>query len=262
MSAYSSNYVVSVIGPSGTPLREHNDLGLRTARLPFGSEYKLRLKNKSILRALVEVWIDGTCCTPESLILPAGQTLDLERFLSNGSLSEGPRFKFVSTQQAARDGSLQDPDSPLNGQIRVVFRPELLSSSTFLTTGVAPITAPYYHPTFLHNTFYSAVNSPSSVNSTDCSVTPSSSDRGGTAEGSGSSQTFQHAASFFTGNPVEIEIWMKGPEAQPRTPWEVEMRPEGPVVYLGGVPVGSVGSVKFTSEGGLVLRIPTYQLRR
>ena len=260
MSAYSSNYVVSVIGPSGTPLREHNDLGLRTARLPFGSEYKLRLKNKSILRALVEVWIDGTCCTPESLILPAGQTLDLERFLSNGSLSEGPRFKFVSTQQAARDGSLQDPDSPLNGQIRVVFRPELLSSSTFLTTGVTQITAPYYP--FLHNTFYSAVNSTTPSSSAVNSTTPSSSDRGGTAEGSGSSQTFQHAASFFTGNPVEIEIWMKGPEAQPRTPWEVEMRPEGPVVYLGGVPVGSVGSVEFTSEGGLVLRIPTYQLRR
>ena len=245
MSAYLSNYVVSVLGPNGTPLREHNDLGLRTARLGWNSEYKLRLKNKSTYqRAIAEVWIDGTCCTPAGLILQAGQTLDLERFLSNGSLTAGPRFKFVSTQQGAQDGSLQDPDSPLNGQIRVVFRPEALFSRSFYQLmGAAQ-----------HTTFFSCA-----TNSTQARAL---SDQGGTADGSMSSQSFHHAASFPTGDPVEISIWLKGPEAPPKSAWEVQMTPQGPNVFCGGTLVGSIGAVEFTQEGGLILKIPTYHLRQ
>lgn len=72
-------------------LREFKD----TVYIPFASEYSILLKNLNTQRAVVNVYIDGENQTPNGLVINAGQELDLERSLKNGSLTEGNKFKFI-----------------------------------------------------------------------------------------------------------------------------------------------------------------------
>ena len=92
MMVYRDKLVASVkVG--GRILREHDR---DHVYLPFGSEYSILLKNMENRRASVSVKIDGEdVLSGHQLIINAKQTLDLERFIVNGNLSRGPRFKFV-----------------------------------------------------------------------------------------------------------------------------------------------------------------------
>lgn len=126
MMAFQNDFIALVIGPNGKPLRESSVQGTRTVRMPFNSEYKIRLKNNSKLRCMAEVEIDGSNVSTSRFILTAGQSLDLERFVEE--LDGGKRFKFVSVDQAKWTGELQDPTSPLNGFVKVSFYPEKTSS--------------------------------------------------------------------------------------------------------------------------------------
>ena len=72
-------------------LREFKD----TVYVPFASEYSILLKNLNTVRAVVHVYIDGENQTPSGLVLNAGQEIDFERSLKNGSLTEGNKFKFI-----------------------------------------------------------------------------------------------------------------------------------------------------------------------
>ena len=72
-------------------LREFKD----TVYVPFASEYSILLKNLNTVRAVVNVYIDGENQTPSGLVLNAGQEIDFERSLKNGSLTEGNKFKFI-----------------------------------------------------------------------------------------------------------------------------------------------------------------------
>lgn len=119
MAAYvAPGFVVSIIH-NNKPIRELSEEGKRITRIPFGSEYAIRLKNKSHARAYTKVYIDGTDVTGAGkIILNAGQTLDLERFLEDAH--SGKKFKFVE----ASNGAVQDPTSGANGHVQVVFEPE------------------------------------------------------------------------------------------------------------------------------------------
>lgn len=72
-------------------LREFKD----TVYIPFASEYSILLKNLNTQRAVVHVFIDGEDQTPSGLVINAGQEIDFERSLKNGSLTEGNKFKFI-----------------------------------------------------------------------------------------------------------------------------------------------------------------------
>lgn len=111
--AYDSQFVICVLH-KGSPVREING----KVHVPFGSEYKIRLKNKhSYLRAKARVWIDGRQVSNlGDFILQPGQTLDLERFLDS-SLAQGNCFKFVPLS----DGRVNDPTDYENGTIKVEF---------------------------------------------------------------------------------------------------------------------------------------------
>jgi hypothetical protein len=87
---YSNNFAAA-IKVNGKILREFGD----TVYLPFGSEYEIRLKNINTSRTKVTVEIDGENVTGGGLILNPSETVDLERFIRNGNLSEGNRFKFI-----------------------------------------------------------------------------------------------------------------------------------------------------------------------
>lgn len=85
------NKIAAAIKVSGKVLREFKD----TVYIPFGSEYSILVKNLETKRACVNIYLDGDCVTDGGLVLNAGQEVDLERFIKNGNLSEGNRFKFI-----------------------------------------------------------------------------------------------------------------------------------------------------------------------
>jgi hypothetical protein len=83
--------LAAAIKVDGKVLREFKD----TVHIPFGSEYTVLLKNLNTTRAVVNVFIDGENAVPGGLVVDPGREIDLERWIKNGNLTEGNRFKFI-----------------------------------------------------------------------------------------------------------------------------------------------------------------------
>jgi len=114
---YQSKLVAS-LKANGKILREFKD----TVYVPFGSEYSFLIKNLNTTRALVNIFIDGEDVIEGGLVLSAGQEVDLERYVKNGNLSAGNKFKFIERTAAIENGprgaKLED------GLIRIEFQYE------------------------------------------------------------------------------------------------------------------------------------------
>lgn len=250
MAAYAHGYVVSIIGPSGQPIRESNEVGDRTIRLPYESEYKIRIKNKNSVRCKAQVLVDGMDIAPgKFFIVRPNESVDLERFLQDGDMNKGNCFRFINALKGAATGEIQDPHSRNLGQIEVKFFKEV--TYPYFTTGIAT-SWPYggagggggYYSAFpnynLNNSqpiggTYACVNtaggtatggagnaqagSTFTTNSVNVSEqvrghaeSDIKSDAGGTAMGSESRQQFHHALDYFQTelSPVMISIQLKG----------------------------------------------------
>lgn len=110
--------LVASIKSKGKVLREFKD----TVYIPFGSEYSFLIKNLNTVRAVVNVFIDGENVVPGGLVVDPGRTVDLERWIKNGNLSEGNKFKFIERTGAVeqhRGIGLED------GLVRVEYQFEL-----------------------------------------------------------------------------------------------------------------------------------------
>jgi hypothetical protein len=92
--------LVASIKSKGKILREFKD----TVYIPFASEYSILLKNLHTQRAVVNVYLDGENVVPGGLVIDPGRSIDLERWIKNGNLSEGNKFKFIERTQAIEDG--------------------------------------------------------------------------------------------------------------------------------------------------------------
>jgi hypothetical protein len=108
--------LVASLKANGKILREFKD----TVYIPFGSEYSFLIKNLNTTRALVNIFIDGDNVIEGGLVLNAGQEVDLERYVKNGNLNAGNRFKFIERTNAIEDGprgaKLED------GLVRIEFQ--------------------------------------------------------------------------------------------------------------------------------------------
>ena len=82
--------IVTAIKVGGKVLRENGD----TVTLPFGSEYSILVKNLNSVRTQVTISVDGTDAAGRLVIGP-NSSLELERFIRNGNLETGNRFKFI-----------------------------------------------------------------------------------------------------------------------------------------------------------------------
>ena len=111
--------LVASIKSKGKVLREFKD----TVYIPFASEYSILLKNLNTVRAVVNVFIDGENAVPGGLVIDPGRTVDLERWIKNGNLSEGNKFKFIERTGAIENGprgiKLED------GLVRIEYQFEL-----------------------------------------------------------------------------------------------------------------------------------------
>lgn len=108
--------MVAAIKVAGKVLREDGE----TVRIPFGSEFTVLLKNLNTVRTIVTVEIDGTDVTGGAgLIVPAGGSVDLERFIKNNNMAEGLRFKFIERTAKIENGprGIKAED----GLVRVIF---------------------------------------------------------------------------------------------------------------------------------------------
>jgi hypothetical protein len=277
MMAYANGFVAVVLDSTGKPIRELNENNQRTVRLPFGSEYRLRLKNNTGSRAWALIDIDGMdALSGSKLLLRPGQTLDVERFLE-GDNNKGARFKFVEAGSAG----VTDPTSGENGRIRVTFEPEYVWPVTFTTSYTPPgatcggtyttlsgsggtITAKGLNLSancvssnsaglatsgscYINNASIGATNATNSV----------ASELGATVQGSQSNQAFQDTAeSFSTTTPVIIDIWMRGPKVEVEAPYKFDMRSNPP--YLNGVMLQGV-EWSITS-GELCVKLPLHKV--
>ena len=183
--------LVASIKSKGKVLREFKD----TVYIPFASEYSILLKNLNTTRAVVNVFIDGENAVPGGLVIDPGRTVDLERWIKNGNLSEGNKFKFIERTQAIEDGprgiKMED------GLIRVEYQFEIPRpilniptwSSTTLTRGISGSTGDWASPM---GATYSTTNA--SLNSMNVTASAASfqNETGITVPGSKSTQSFQH----------------------------------------------------------------------
>jgi hypothetical protein len=183
--------LVASIKSKGKVLREFKD----TVYIPFASEYSILLKNLNVTRAVVNVFIDGENVVPGGLVIDPGRTVDLERWIKNGNLSEGNKFKFIERTQAIEDGprgiGIED------GLIRVEYQFEIPRpilniptwSSTTLTRGISGGTGDWASPM---GATYSTTNA--SLNSMNVTASAASfqNETGITVPGSKSTQSFQH----------------------------------------------------------------------
>lgn len=133
---YHRKFVTS-IKANGKVLRENDG----EVAVPFGSEYSILLKNMNSVRAQVRVSIDGVEATDGWLILQPNGKLDLERWIKNGNLSKGNKFKFIErTANIEKHRGIEAED----GLVRVEYKFEKIYK--------APQTVIHqYHYDYWHN---------------------------------------------------------------------------------------------------------------
>lgn len=213
---YKDKFVLAV-KHNGKVLREFKE----QVYLPFGSEYSLYLKNLNSVRALARVWIDGQLVTENvDLIVPANGHIDLERFIRNGNLNEGNKFKFIERTSAVENFRGVGAE---DGLVRIEFRFEKPQPAYHWTI------TPSYHNTFTtdNGTKYRTMDYSNTSSSTkglisDCSFSTSDSvncsntsstilsrsvnDAGITAAGSASTQQFTVGSWFPTESETHVIV--------------------------------------------------------
>lgn len=111
-----SNKLAIAIKSNGKVLREFND----TVLIPFGTEYSVLIKNLNTVKCVVSLSIDGDdIADGRQFIIPAGESMEIERFVKSDNLKRGNRFKFIERTGAVSDhrgGNKID-----DGLIRVQF---------------------------------------------------------------------------------------------------------------------------------------------
>ena len=113
---YQNQYALAII-QDGKIVPESNG----GVTLPYGSEYKIRLKNESRQKSIADIYIDGAIAV-KGIIVDEDGTVDVERYIRPGVdlFSSGARFKL------ARLGNpgVADAGDDQNGLIDVRFYKE------------------------------------------------------------------------------------------------------------------------------------------
>jgi len=148
------NNLSIAVKSNGKVLREVKD----SVYVPFGTEYTILVKNLSSVRAQFRVSIDGTDAT-ENVWLIAGpnESVELERFIKNGNLNKGNRFKFIErTEQIENHRGIKVDD----GLIRIEYQFEKVARP--------PIHVPVvYEPAYwLNYPYYNSIGNGMSITPT------------------------------------------------------------------------------------------------
>ena len=107
---YKNNFVMCLIH-NGNIIHEETN---RIVKLPFDSEFSVRLINKHFRRAKCSLSVNGE--NVGSFILNGKETIDIERFI-DGNLGNGKKFVFASLD----DSRTKDKTSFENGIVEANF---------------------------------------------------------------------------------------------------------------------------------------------
>jgi hypothetical protein len=217
---YKKN-VVACVKVGGKILREQSDRVI----LPFGSEYSILLKNLDSVRVQAKVSIDGQDATEGTwLIIEANSSLELERFIRNGNLDKGNRFKFIERTKPIEDARGIKAD---DGLVRIEYKKEYIAPPVVTQTNIVRTKYiydydywyPYYLPyrPYYDGITYTSCNASQSSGSLmrSASVNTMSAtmdfaaqkvDAGITVPGSESNQQFQNGSGFATESQSEVII--------------------------------------------------------
>jgi hypothetical protein len=111
------NDFVGVVVNKGKIMREtNNHLGENVVKLPFGSEYGVRLKNLNTVKAVVDVEIDGSSAA-QGLIINPGTSFELKGFLEGMKVRN--KFRFI---KKTKEISNYRGDRIDDGIIRISYR--------------------------------------------------------------------------------------------------------------------------------------------
>ena len=199
---YNSKLVAS-LKANGKVLREFKD----TVYIPFASEYSILLKNLNTVRALINIYVDGENVTPGGLVLNAGQEIDFERSLANGSLTEGNKFKFIERTGAVeqhRGVKLED------GIIRIEYQFEKVMAKRTPPINWQPTSMDSYYGGVMRST---TASTPKSMSGT---ITCSSASYAATtmAVGSATINTSTAAQSYNAAPQTETGITVAGSKSE------------------------------------------------
>lgn len=110
--------LVVVVKCNGKILRERDDV----VTLPFGAEYSLLFKNLESRRAVLDIFIDGkNVFGGHQLVINPNSEKEIERFLDDGNLNSGRKFKFIQKTQEIIDHRGDKVD---DGMIRIEYKYE------------------------------------------------------------------------------------------------------------------------------------------
>ena len=181
---YSFAIVKVYIPNGGMTYNDNKDSKNISVKLPFDEEYKIKLNNKDEnRRALVKISIDGRSVTSDGLILRKGESIELERFLDNGNLSKGNKFKFIEKDSEVRKHRKDKEEDGLiiiTAQYEKSKDPIIEYSDSYVITSESFFNGIHTSPVTL-----------TSVHNTINTSTSYTNDQGITVEGSESHQRFQ-----------------------------------------------------------------------
>lgn len=195
-----SNKLAAAIKSNGKVLREFGD----TVYIPFSSEYSILVKNLNTVRAIANIYLDGENVAPGGIVINAGSEIDLERWIKNGNLTDGNKFKFIERTASIEDHrgiKLEDGIIRIEYQFEKVFNfngPIFggLNYPTGVRGGVLG------SPEMTYGVAQCATNSVLRASASDVTVKSFvANDAGITVPGSHSTQKFQTVNSF----PLESE---------------------------------------------------------
>ena len=216
---YHNQFVCSV-KCQGKIMREQKE----TVLLPFGADYSLLLKNLSTRRAAVGISIDGEdVLSGSKLCVNPNEDYELERFIIEGNLHNGPKFRFIEKTgqvSAARGDRVDD------GIVRVTYAFELAKApilrikdftfhhDNFTFDGTGGVRSSFTYGGDHMRSVYSSQVTGQSVQS---NVVPDSlgdpvaeSEVGITTKGAESNQSFQHVSMGPIGEESVIILYLRG----------------------------------------------------
>lgn len=220
------NKLVVALKVDGKILREDNGV----VTIPFGAEYSIFLKNLNSVRVQTKITVDGVDATESRwLVVSPNSFIDLERYIKNGNLYRGNKFKFIErTAKIEQHKGIGVED----GLIRVEFQTEQFVVQQYNisvpSVSYIPRSSSGIPPrSFVHSNIYRKYSSDSNcgmqssstisdfaINSTSVGTLGDEvlmaggavSDIGITVPGSESNQHFQEVESFPVVLPSEIIV--------------------------------------------------------
>jgi hypothetical protein len=247
-----NNKLVASVKVGGKIMREQGE----TVYLPFGSEYSFLLKNLNSRKAQVKIEIDGEEVTGGGLLISPNQTVDLERFILQGNLDKGPKFKFIEkTEQisAHRGDRIEDGIVRISYQFEAAPTYYTMNYNTTLYGGSLRGTADWSGHSFL-NQVGSSIGQTIGTTSLDGSASKGVSDAGITTKGSESNQQFQHGyigALESTEHVICLQLKGQIGEHIVVAPVTVQVKFKCDVCGKGNIPSGN----KFCPECGTNLTV-------